>query len=526
MISRPPTVTTDSGPEGGSTLQAPPRRFKNRPRNDESFGNRSSRSAWSFAPACRGKARVGLFLAILATACVLAVVVGITAQMRATEALEAQLTAAEARGVAGKLDAIIQARAAAVGMAAGSLDIEHLGARGGLERLLNHLKESFPDFLSLEVLNEQGQALAMMGDLSLLQAGRKTKLDSAAEAVAAGQPGSVGFQDDPSHRCFSLTLRHGGSDAVVWYSRTTFSRQPIDLAIASADQERHAALESGLPSKTNAMGRQAPDLAMIVTKGWLGSTFLAEAPLGVPGWKVTVQRAGKRAGFSLFALIVPCLMLVIAGAALWLTRKPDPMDSSWNHAREQGIGAYPEPFPSVMPDPVGEQLFEPCAAPLDQENAQPCHEPEQRESEPDHFGDEFLATVPPPSPGFEDEAEQAEPDLASDAGIEGSACTATPTDAELDATLDPSFQTPTQTDIPDTLDIVWTEPAAPGDESAGYASNAGSPSVGEGSRSSSARLPEALDAAWVDVASDEENPKEASQRSKRVGYSHQIGISG
>ncbi|MBI5569732.1 MAG: hypothetical protein HY914_07290 [Desulfomonile tiedjei] len=445
--------------------------------------------------------------------------------MRATEALEAQLTAEETRGLAAKLDAILQTRAAAVGMAAGGLDIEHLGARGGLERLLNHLNELFPDFLSLEVLNEQGQALAMMGDLSLSQAGRKPKLDSAAEAAAAGQPGTVGFQDDPRHQRFCLTLRHGGSDAVTWYSRTSFSRKPIDLAIAPSDTEKHVTLQSGLPGKGTAMGRWSPALAMNVEKGWLGSTFHAEIPLAVPGWKVTVQRVGKRAGFGLLAPIVPFLMLLVAGAALWLVRQPDATGSPWSDTRKHDVPSALDPLPSAEPVSLGDQPIDPWAVQFEQETAQCGPDPAPPETEPDRFRDELFASAPRPSPGFEDESKSGQADFESEAVCEPMVCMATPADVDPPPVLDPSLQPATEMDIPDTLDIEWIETAASAKELGGSASDICSASDNEGSLSSIVPLPEAVEVAWVEAESDAEKPKKPSRRTKRTTIPHQTGIS-
>jgi hypothetical protein len=97
-------------------------------------------------------------------------------QYRVVGGLESELTATEARGLASKMDAVIDARASALRMAGGSIDIENLAASGGLNRLLGGLKDLFPDFRSLEILNEQGQPLAMMGELSLEHVGKRSGL--------------------------------------------------------------------------------------------------------------------------------------------------------------------------------------------------------------------------------------------------------------------------------------------------------------------------------------------------------------
>ncbi len=202
------------------------------------------------AIASKGPGQETLFLCAVC-ACVPVVLVASLYEFRVVGGLESQLTTGEAFKLAARMDAVVAARASAIRMAAGSLEIENLTASGGLNRLLSNLKDLFPDFRSFEVFNEQGQPLAMMGELSLAEVGRKSGLWRSTNRQL-GLEAEPMFQDAPAEDSFFLTLRHEASETVVWFSRVRFSREAITTALKPHRRDRNVCLVSTAPREAAA----------------------------------------------------------------------------------------------------------------------------------------------------------------------------------------------------------------------------------------------------------------------------------
>ncbi len=113
----------------------------------------------------QSRARSPLFWAIMAA--IMTMFLVLVARSVFVTPLETRVLAEQARSLAKDLDAVVKARCAAIHVAAGSLDIDNLSASGGLERLLADLRAILPDFSSLEIINDEGQTVAMLGNVAL-----------------------------------------------------------------------------------------------------------------------------------------------------------------------------------------------------------------------------------------------------------------------------------------------------------------------------------------------------------------------
>ncbi len=241
-------------------------------------------------------------------------------QFRVVGGLESQVNTREAFNLAARMDAVVAARASAIRMAAGSLEIENLTASGGLNRLLSNLKELFPDFRSLEVFNEQGQPLAMMGELSLAEVGRESGLLRSTNHHPSLTTDPM-FQDAPANDSFFLTLRHKASEEVVWFSRVRFSREAITAALEAHRGDRSVGLVSIPPQRAATENPASGPHAFAHgsesrnhrTFNWRARTYQAVAPLATPGWGVTLKRTVPISLSYYLAMAIGGLLVVMCG---------------------------------------------------------------------------------------------------------------------------------------------------------------------------------------------------------------------
>ena len=257
-----------------------------------------------------------------------AIIVASWFQYRVVGGLESQLTSIEARNLAAKMDGVIDARASALRMAAGSLEIENLAASGGLNRLLGGLKDLFPDFRSLEIFTEQGQPLAMMGELSL----ETVRKHSGMRKGARHEPELVSepvFKDTPAADCFFITMKHQGPDKSVWFSRARFSREAVTAVLEPQRVDRNAHLVSNqpqVPTDTKAASDSpaasaSNEPAATASGAWGTRSFFAQAPLDTPDWKITLERRVPVSKLSYLALFMGGLLFAGSGIILLKSKK-------------------------------------------------------------------------------------------------------------------------------------------------------------------------------------------------------------
>lgn len=174
--------------------------------------------------------------------------------------------------VARQVDAFVKVRAASLWAVTSLLDTENLRTDANTERSLGALREFCSDFLSLEVLDEQGEILAMLGDIPLSEAGRRGTSEDVKGLEAAPDSPKEWFSDDPENGSYYITTRHTARDGRKWFARGRFSRDGLQQTLASMNRfgTAHLAATAGVE----------PSVA---------SSRTSEANLDYPGWSVVFE---------------------------------------------------------------------------------------------------------------------------------------------------------------------------------------------------------------------------------------------
>ena len=244
----------------------------------------------------------------LCAATIPGLILGMAAFFAAVGPLEQRLLELEAHGLARDIDSIIEVRSSAVKIAARGIDIDEISEAGALDNLLTSFRQAFSDFLSLEVLDEDGQVVAMVGELPLSQArrfsGRSIKSKQRADALSTDDR----FIDDPKAGCFFVTARHKGADGTPWYSRTRFSRDPIQALLNSEGNGWSASLRKIPPA--GAKGDTGSPALFDTLGRWWGSLDTADASLTASGWGVELHKPSKWTMLSRLPVIVVALILL------------------------------------------------------------------------------------------------------------------------------------------------------------------------------------------------------------------------
>jgi hypothetical protein len=215
----------------------------------------------------------------------------------------------EAKSLAKELDSQLKTRTAVITSLVHNRSLEKLLAATGVEHFSNAIHDQFSDFLSLEVLNANGEVLAMIGELGLSQADLSPK-DAGENAFQSDQRfSSTGiFKDDPLNSSFFLTCRHGNGDGTYWYSRTRFTRKSIETLLGEVQNRAALVRISG--------GKH--DLEVVYghptrTYGsWWSGPEYAEATLEYPGWLIKMTTQEKKALLSTASIFVPGSVLVLS----------------------------------------------------------------------------------------------------------------------------------------------------------------------------------------------------------------------
>lgn len=301
-----------------------------RSREIPTFSERS-RSSYAQAPQHGANGRPLTFWILLT--CVAVVTVALAGHLLIIAPLEQSLLKEQARGLAKDLDGLVSARTAAVRVAAGNLDIDNLSAAGGLDRLLNTLRSLFPDFSNIELLNDRGQTLAMMGDLNLSLAGAPKSAQVVIDSSTVEN--KFLFRDDPANQSFLIIMQHGDSDSGRWFSRTRFSRTPIDTILTAAGSKKSPKLiMRELPKNVEAeiepnMAESRSVSAAQSTEGvrtrWWNPRKAAEAQLLMPGWSLVLETVPGWMDYCPQALI-PGLLLLLVTLYYFRGRGPNQRD--------------------------------------------------------------------------------------------------------------------------------------------------------------------------------------------------------
>ena len=286
-----------------------------------------SRSSYAQAAQHGANGRPSRFWILLT--CVAVVTVALAGHLLIIAPLEQSLLKEQARSLAKDLDGLVSARTAAVRVAASNLEIDNLSAAGGLDKLLNTLRSLFPDFSNIELLNDRGQTLAMMGDLNLSLAGAPKSAQVVIDSSTVEN--KFLFRDDPSNQSFVIIMQHGDPDSGRWFSRTRFSRTPIDTILTATGPEKSPKLVMReLPKNVEAEiepnmteGRSvSPARSTDATRTrWWDPRKATEVQLLIPGWSLVLETVPGWMDYCPKALIPGLLLLLVT---LYYFRGRDP----------------------------------------------------------------------------------------------------------------------------------------------------------------------------------------------------------
>ena len=273
----------------------------------------------------------------LLVACVPGLMVGIASYYFAVAPIERKLVDVHARQVAQELDAVVKIRSAAIQVAASTRASSDLTDTEGLDRLLQALRTAFPDFLSMEIMDEHGETLAMVGELPLSEASRSVGKSKTAKVGTMAYRERDLFQDDPEADSFLITAKHKEEDGKAWFSRTRFSRDAIRQALSASSSTAEVSL------------LQAPEDAGSGGIGsWKNVSTGSVVRLDTPGWVLSVEKqsgATLSSRWTVVGLLVAILMtglaiayrkLLLAGALLPPSFSPTPRRDSCEESAFDG----------------------------------------------------------------------------------------------------------------------------------------------------------------------------------------------
>jgi hypothetical protein len=277
-----------------------------------------------------------IYLPLLITALLAVLAAGLWGRFSAVAPVEKDLIALRLKLVATQIDSLVSRRAAIVSTAAGESQLDKVIENQALDGLVKELQELAPDFRSLEVTNDHGEVLAMVGDLVLSQAGSATVRGANFVPVIPSIPRGSGFLiDDAANGCFYVVCRHVGADKIQWFSRTKFSRESLDK-ILSGTAGYSAALVpmSGGKALEDPFSNSADSGIINIATSSLQGPYKAECLLKSSGLLIRLEKKSTTASFFGGRLTWAILILAgIAGIVALCLRAFKPMRDEWEGDR-------------------------------------------------------------------------------------------------------------------------------------------------------------------------------------------------
>lgn len=259
--------------------------------------------------------------------CVVVLVLGLGEHYGTVVPLEKELLSREVRGLADEIDALVRLKTAVITTAAGIVEVDALVENGPLESFLRTLRERLPHFRSLEIINDRGEIVAMIGELPLSEAVSAGPV-RASRFVRVGSDINYNeglFFDDPANGSFSITCRHIAPQKGQWFSKSRFSRESVERILSSVPNRQAALIPVAGVSKTT---RKNKELEFATTSGsWWSGPSKAEALLTSPGWMVRLENTATGSVISSLCVLPPSLLLILAGISylvhMFVCRKTD-----------------------------------------------------------------------------------------------------------------------------------------------------------------------------------------------------------
>jgi hypothetical protein len=326
-------------------------------------------------------------------ACIPGLVLGLLAYYWTVGPLENSLMDVQARSIARDIDAAIQVRAASIEVAAGNLNLQKLADSGQLDNLLKTTHKAFPDFISMEILDEHGDVLALVGELPLSEARHGLRRSTAAKVGTMSYRDRDMFVDDPDSSSFLISLKHETPEGRVWFSRTRFTRDAIKQALSSPSNGFVAVLTPVTEAK-----EQNSSITTLY-KSWSGRVAGKDARLRTPGWLVTVAPPSKSKSWKFLAGVVAAFAVLVAALLCAFRRF-----SSW--AADQAVDATPLAYSSGtgLPAPQVVERFQSAAR---KGLNPPAAMPQETMNPDDHEYDRWTPQNMPLGIKLDDESESA-----------------------------------------------------------------------------------------------------------------------
>ncbi|MEJ2718627.1 MAG: hypothetical protein P8182_16095, partial [Deltaproteobacteria bacterium] len=176
-----------------------------------------------------------------------ALVVAVAAYFAVLAPLTEKALLAETYGIARQLDETLMMRSIVLDMATDELKMEKLQESAVLDDLMRSIRSHFPDFISLEVIDDEGTIVSMVGELSLSEEGLPSRANTAelTHSRSGQYRHAWTFRDDPASDSYYLTRERTETGGEKWFARARFARAPIQAAMDSPvrNDSLHVALE-------------------------------------------------------------------------------------------------------------------------------------------------------------------------------------------------------------------------------------------------------------------------------------------
>lgn len=239
-----------------------------------------------------------------------AVAVAVAGYLAVVAPLTEKALLAEAYGTARRLDESLMVRSVVLDMATGELHMAKLQEPAVLDELLRSIRSQFPDFISLEVIDEKGSIVSMVGELSLSEQGLPLHANTTdlPHSRSNGYRYAWAFRDDPGSDSYYLTRERTEPDGKRWFSRARFARGPIQAAMDSP-LGNHSLRVGLVPVQTSGSHRPEDSAARgtvrsfhakrdgmtspQITEYQWAVAARAAARLESPGWQVTVESGSQ-----------------------------------------------------------------------------------------------------------------------------------------------------------------------------------------------------------------------------------------
>ncbi len=275
--------------------------------------------------------------------------------------LQEQAVVEEARSLAREIDAPLLVRAHILDAATRQLEMRDFLKQGGIRGPMKTVQGQFEDFLALGVVDTQGKAVAMAGDLLGTGSGPNGRMafELLRNPISWFQELDWLFTDAPKQNAFEITLKRSDADGKIWFITGRFSRDTLEEILASAMAHNKSKIRllsnAGRDSSKSTYSADATTDA-VVTGGHKPRSVVesglvrAQVPLAIAGAFVELENDPRSAFTTLAPLIMSGIIvlctLIAALARAHGSRKA--RTASDNVPVDEDASAYSESDPGVV----------------------------------------------------------------------------------------------------------------------------------------------------------------------------------